>query len=228
MLERRNLYDFVYGKGKGAEQFRRRIQYKILGSPFAVIFGAGGMGAGLSLAQGAGLGGIIVFCIWLLPEVLLYQRYKDIRLSVRMELPNFLDVTALLLEAGQPLWHAVKTASEMGNSEFYQRLRRAFQISGGMEESRNPERLLERFSDELKMPEITSVTAAIIQNSRKGEKELAGALRIQSILCRQERREIAEELGNRASNFMLIPTGMVFMAILIMLIAPAMLQMIFR
>ena len=94
-----------------------------------------------------------------------------------------------------------------------------------METGRNPETLLEQFALELKMPEVTAVVGAIVQNSRKGEQELAEILRMQSRICRQERREIAEALGNRASNLMLIPSGMVFIAILMMLIAPAIMQL---
>lgn len=221
----RDLYDFVYGGGRGKQVIRKRQRYKLAGSLAAAILVSAAVAAGLGAVQGALLLGLAASCIWIVPELLLRQRVGNVKLSVKMDLPNFLDVTALLLEAGQPLWYAVRTAGEIGDSELCRRISGAFQSGGSMETGRNPEVLLEQFAAELRMPEITSVVAAIVQNSRKGEKELAAVLRMQSSICRQERREIAEELGNRASNLMLIPSGMVFVAILMMLIAPAIMQL---
>lgn len=221
----KDLYDFVYGSGKGKTVVRKRRNYKIAASLGAAVLASGMVAAGIGVIQGVLLLGLAALCIWIVPELLLYQRVETVKLSVRMDLPNFLDVIALLLEAGQPLWYAVRVAGEIGDSELCRRISGVFQSGGSMETGRNPEVLLEQFAAELRMPEITSAVAAIVQNSRKGEKELAGVLRMQSSICRQERRYLAEELGNRASNLMLIPSGMVFIAILTMLIAPAIMQL---
>ena len=94
-----------------------------------------------------------------------------------------------------------------------------------MEEGRNPEVLLSKLAEELKVAEISSAVSVIVQNSRKGEKEVASVLRIQSNMCRQERRDLAQEIGNRASNLLLLPSGMVFIAVLLMLIAPAIMEL---
>lgn len=221
----RNLYGLMYGSVQSTAVIKKRCKYKIMASLCSVLLMAGAIAAGIGAVRGCLLTGLAVVCIWIVPELLLYQKVRDLQLSIKLDIPNFLDVTALLLEAGQPLWYAVRTAGEMGDSELCRRITKSFQSGGNMETSRNPEVLLEQFSAELRMPEITSVVAAIVQNSRKGEKELAGVLRMQSRICRQERRDIAEELGNRAANIMLIPSGMVFIAILIMLIAPAIMQL---
>ncbi len=221
----KNIYDFVYGGGQGKTVIRKRRNYKVIASAGSVLLPLGTAAIGIPILQGCLIMGLAVVCIWIIPELLLYQKYKNLQLSIKMDLPNFLDVTALLLEAGQPLWYAVRTAGGMGQSELCLRLSRAFRSGGTMETGRNPETLLEQFALELKIPEVTAVVAAIVQNSRKGEQELAGILRMQSRICRQERREIAEALGNRASNLMLIPSGMVFIAILMMLIAPAIMQL---
>lgn len=221
----RNLYNFMYGSGKGTAVIRKRLRYKIIGSFCSILFLIVAIVAGIGVIRGSLLMGLAVLSIWIVPELLLYQKMRDLQISIKLDIPNFLDVTALLLEAGQPLWYAVRTAGEMGDSQLCCRISRSLRLGGNMETSRNPEILLEQFAAELRMPEITSVVAAIVQNSRKGEKELAGVLRMQSRICRQERRDIAEELGNRASNIMLIPSGMVFIAILIMLIAPAIIQL---
>ncbi len=221
----RSVYNLIYGSGKGAMVIKKKRKYRIAGSSCSVLLFIGAISVGMGIIRGCILAGLLVFCIWIAPELLLYQKAKDLQLSIKLDIPNFLDVIALLLEAGQPLWYAVRTAGEMGDSQLSCRILKAFQSGGNMETSRNPEALLEQFSLELRMPEITSVVAAIVQNSRKGERELAGVLRMQSSICRQERRDIAEELGNRASNIMLIPSGMVFIAILIMLVAPAIMQL---
>ena len=220
-----NLYDFMYSSGKGKDIIKKRRRYKAIASVCSVFVAFGAMAIGLGAIRGCLLMGLVLLCIWLVPELLMYQKVQTLQLDIRLDIPNFLDVIALLLEAGQPLWYAVKTVGEMGDSELCRRISRTFRSGGSMETSRNPEALLEQFALELRMPEITSIVAAIVQNSRKGEYELAGVLRMQSNICRQERRELAEELGNRASNLMLIPSGMVFVAILMMLMAPAIMQL---
>ena len=48
---------------------------------------------------------------------------------------------------------------------------------------------------------------------------------MQSGICRQERKALAEEMGNRASNLMLIPSAIIFIALIIMLIVPAVMQL---
>ena len=219
------LYDFMYGGVTGRKILKRRRKGKIAASLSTVFLIPLTAAAGLGWFRGFLLALLTSVCLWIIPELLLYQKVKEVKLSVRLDLPDFLDVIALLLEAGQPLWHAVETAGHMEDSELCRRLANAFRSGGSMEGGRNPELLLEQLAVELKMPEVTSAAAAIVQNSRKGEGALADVLRAQSRICRQQRKELAEELGNRASNLMLLPSGMVFIAILLMLMAPAIMQL---
>lgn len=218
-------YVFLYGKHQGEVVMKKKYDRKKFLSFLIPVAGVVGFITGTGISGSVGLVVLFGCTIWLVPELLIKQRCNEMRTLFKLEMPDFLDVTALLLEAGQPIWYAVKTASSMGDSQLCIRINSIFYCEGGMEDSRNPEILLQRLSEELKVPEVSSAVSAIVQNSRKGEKALASVLRIQSNICRQERKAIAQELGNRASNMLLIPSGMVFAAILIMLIAPAIIQL---
>ncbi len=225
MLVKKELYVLMYGK-QGAETVikKRNSRKKALSFLMVPAF-LTGVVTDTGAAGIIGLPVLTWVAIWLLPELLMSRKCKELKLNFKMDMPDFLDVTALLLEAGQPLWYAVENASQMGNSALCRRINEAFTGETGMEANRNPEILLQGLADEVKVPVVSSVVSALVQNSRKGERELAAVLRTQSSICRGERKGVAEEIGNRASNLLLIPSGMVFVAILLMLMTPALMQL---
>ncbi len=221
----RDVYSFLYGKKKAREIIGKNLKVKqkltviipvvimlmvFLKMDFIQIISAAILVAGI---------------IWVIPEVHLKQKCKVLKMEYKLGLPDFLDVTALLLEAGRPLWYAIKQSAETGGSSLCKRIKDALETEGSMEEGHNPEALFGKLAEELKVPEISSSVSVIIQNSRKGERELASVLRMQSSILRQERRLIAQELGNKTSNLLLIPSGMVFIAVLAMLITPAIVEL---
>ena len=215
----------VYGK-KGAETVRRKQKrLQLAGSVLAPALAAAAYFQGLAIESCAALLVFGLAGVWLVPALLTHQKALDARMGFKLELPDLLDAVALLLEAGQPVWTAVEKASAMTGSGLCSRVADALGSASGMEEGGNPERRLERLSSELKIPAFSSAVSAIVQNSRKGEQELASVLRMQSGICRQERKALAEEMGNRASNLMLIPSAIIFIALIIMLIVPAVMQL---
>lgn len=225
LFVKKEFYTFMYGKQQSTAVIRKKCRTKKLLSFLIPVAALIGLIAGTGITGSVGLALLVFGLIWMAPELLLRQKCNEMKMNFKLEMPDFLDVTSLLLEAGQPLWKAVEIASGMGDSMLCRRINSVFYKEGSMEEGRNPEILLQKLAEELKTPVVSSAVSAIVQNSRKGEKELASVLRMQSNICRQERKAIAEELGNKVSNMLLIPSGMVFVAILIMLITPAVIQL---
>ncbi len=217
-------YVFAYG-AEAESRMKKQFRQDLLLSPVGILFSVAAVFAGLDILRSSVLGLLIILLVWVLPEVKLRQTCTDLRISFKMEIPDFLDVTALLLDAGQPLWYSVEAASEMSDSELCKRINSVFHSDGNMNEGKSAEVMLDKLAVELKTPEVSSAIAAIVQNSRKGEKELSSVLRMQSSICRRIRKDAAEELGNKASNLLMIPTMMVFASILIMLLAPAVMQL---
>lgn len=67
-------------------------------------------------------------------------------------------------------------------------------------------------------------TATLIQNLRKGSDQLVPVLRLQAAACWENRKNIARKLGEEASTKLLFPMAIVFVAILIMVMTPAVMQ----
>ena len=221
----KELYVFLYGKKEALNVIEKRLKKKKLLSLFIPMAGFTYFLPSIGILEAFFFMALLGLGVWVFPELLIRQKCKEIRVGFKLDIPDFLDRVALLLEAGQPVWYAVRKAVSEDKSELSGRIALSFEAESGMEDGRNPEILLARLAEELKVPEFSSVVSVIVQNSRKGEKELASVLRLQSNISRQERKYIAGELGNKASNLLLIPSSLVFIAVLIILIAPAIMEL---
>lgn len=218
-------YILLYGRGAAEQKVRKVNKQKFFGISLtpAVLLLCMLAGNGFAFSLCAAL--LFAGSVYIVPDLLLRSRWETVRISFGMDMPNFLDVVCLLLEAGHPLWHAIEIGADINQSPLCLRIKAALHGSGSAESGQNPELLLEKMTAELQVPIVSSVMSAVIQNSRKGESELVSVLRMQSLFCRNERKLTAEKLGNRASTLLLIPSALVFIAILIMLITPAVMQL---
>ena len=222
------LYISLYGKGPADREIKKVRRQKLYALAAAPCVG------GLCILTGNrfvfSLCATLAYLIgtYFIPDMLIRNKWEMTKVTYKMDMPDFLDVVCLLLEAGQPLWRAIEIGADLNHSHLCRRIKNALQGGGDLETGQNPELLLEKMMTELQVPIVSSVMSAVIQNSRKGEKELASVLRIQGQVCRNERRFTAEQLGNRASTMLLIPSALVFISILIMLITPAVLQLQFK
>jgi tight adherence protein C len=84
---------------------------------------------------------------------------------------------------------------------------------------------LRSMADRLGVPELTSFVAAVIQSEQLGVS-MGTVLRIQSDQMRIRRRQMAEEEAQKAPVKIVFPIGMlIFPSLLIILLGPAILQM---
>lgn len=79
----------------------------------------------------------------------------------------------------------------------------------------------EAFGQRCKIPEILRFTALIVQNIKKGSHLLIGALQQQSKEALCLRQDLARKKGEKASTKLIFPMGIMFMAILIIVMTPA-------
>lgn len=66
--------------------------------------------------------------------------------------------------------------------------------------------------------------AMLIQNVRKGSGELSALFAAQAQIYRNERRRIAGKLGDEAVTLLLIPSAIVLAALILLLLAPAIME----
>lgn len=166
---------------------------------------------------------ILIMC---LAVSLLLIRYleKDIndklqerREELLLDLPQVLSKMALLINSGMVMREAWVKTSAAGDRALYEEMRTtASEMANGtsdLEAFRN-------FADRCSVKQIRKVTSTLIQNMQKGNQELAYFLEEMSEEMWEEKKNLVRRKGETAGTKLLIPIGMIFVGILIMIIAP--------
>lgn len=174
--------------------------------------------------------GFIIFSLVVLAAVLystdyeLDEKIKKRRNSIQMEFPEFINKLTLLINAGMTIgraWEKI-ACSNRKESPLYNELGiTVSDIRGGKPESQ----AYEDFARRCRIPEVTKFVSYIVQNLKKGNSELVSILRLQSNECWEMRKNAAKRLGEEASTKMLLPMMIMFLAILIIVVTPAILAM---
>lgn len=138
--------------------------------------------------------------------------------SIVRALPFVLDLLTLSVEAGMDFMGAVqrncdRRAMDPLNEELL-RMQREIQIGTTRKNA------LRNLSDRVRVPQIRTLTTALIQADELGVS-IGAILRIQSDQLRQERFEYAEKLAHEAPTKMLFPLLLfIFPATIIVLLGP--------
>ena len=160
---------------------------------------------------GAGLFGYIYPQLWL--QGLISKRQKSIRLSM----PDVLDLLTICVEAGLGFDAAMsKVADKWDNdiSGVFARIIKEIQLGKVRREA------LKDMSERVNIPEMTSFVAAIIQSEQLGVS-ISKVLRIQSDQMRMRRRQRAEEEAHKVPTKMLLPmAALIFPCIVIIIMTP--------
>ncbi len=158
--------------------------------------------------------------------VLLLVRYleKDIndkleerREELLLDLPQVLSKLSLLINSGMVMREAWVKVSQTGERALYQEMKITSQeMANGasdLEAFRN-------FADRCSVKSIRKVTSTLVQNLQKGNQELAYFLDDMSREMWEEKKNIVRQKGETAGTKLMIPIGMIFMGIMILIIVP--------
>ncbi|WP_194190075.1 type II secretion system F family protein [Clostridium chrysemydis] len=148
------------------------------------------------------------------------ERAKDIK----YEFPEFLSKLVLLVGAGLTLenaWGKIVDKST-SNSPLYKEMRRTYMdIKNGVPR----ETSLTNLSRRCRINQITKFASVIIQNVNKGSGDMILMLNNLSDECWNERKLLAKEKGEVASTKLLFPMMIILVAIFIIVLIPAFMQM---
>lgn len=160
----------------------------------------------------------------LLPWWWLKEAATRQRLEVLRELPVYLDMLTLSLEAGGALSVALKISTERAPDTL---LKRAFmRVQGDLRAGRSRVEALKALAERLDSPAVTALVAALIQADSSGGS-LADVLRAQSEQRLDERFARAEKAAMEAPVKMLGPLVLcIFPCTFIVLAAPIVLRFI--
>lgn len=203
-----SIANYPYGLG-AREFFGFRIVFIILGSWFAVYV----------LRQGTDLlniilVGIIIYVGFFGPNVWLRRRVRKRQDQIRKGLPDALDMLSVTAEAGLGFDQSLQRVSEYWQTPVGIEFGR---VVAEMEMGVSRRTALRNMADRLKVPELSSFVAVIIQSDQLG-MSIADTLHAQAEQMRIERRFRAQEAARKVPLKMLFP--------MLLLIFPAMLAVV--
>lgn len=189
---------------------------------FAVVFGGGlfivFLISGRNWLSGLGIASLFMAIGYMFPSMWLSSRIGARQKSVFRSMPDALDLLTICVEAGLGFDSAMKKVHEKWVDELALEFGRVLQeISLG----KLRREALKDMGERLKVSELTSFIAAVIQSEQLGVS-MAKVLRIQSDQMRVRRRQMAEEEAHRAPIKMIFPIALlIFPSILMILLGPA-------
>lgn len=158
-----------------------------------------------------------------LPQLWLQSKIDRRQKEIRKAMPDALDLLTICVEAGLGFDAAMSKVSEKWENELSVAFRRAIRE---VQLGKLRREALKDMSERIGLAEMTSFVAAVVQSEQLGVS-MARVLRIQSEQMRMKRRQRAEEEAHSAPVKMILPmVFLTFPSILIVLLTPALLQMI--
>lgn len=167
---------------------------------------------------------VVLLAVFLAPDLEIKKKIVQRNLVMRLDFPDFLNKLTLLINAGMTMtkaWERI-VVNNQKQTPFYREVEVVMQdINKGKPEIQ----AFEDFARRCKVPEITRFTAVVLQNIKKGSSELVPVLKLQANECWEMRKNAAKRLGEEASTKLLLPMMLMFIAILLIVSAPAILAL---
>ncbi len=187
---------------------------------FGLLLASAGL---LPVGNGLIFGLVGAALAFLLPDFVLGRLVRSRRTNMLIQLPEVLDLLCVSVEAGLGFDGALARITDRSKGPLLE------ELSIVLHEMRIGEsriQALKNFSERLDMPETTAFASSIIQAEQLG-MSLGRILRVQAGDSRNKRQMAAEEKAMKAPIKMLFPTVIfIFPAMFIVIIGPAMLQLL--
>jgi tight adherence protein C len=150
------------------------------------------------------------------------QRQEEIRLA----LPDALDLMVICVEAGQGLNAALVTVGREMAAHAPRLSEEMRLISSEIRAGLTRANALRNFASRTGVDEARALTAVLVQSDRLGTS-IAQALRVHAQSMRTRRRQRAEENARKTAVKLLFPLVFcIFPALLVVILAPAMIQIV--
>ncbi len=208
-------YSQYYLKVHWAEKFL----YLFMGIFVSLFFGAIS-GSGWSYMPVVPITGIALF---FLADKNLDDRAKKRKLLLMIDFPVFISKLTLLINAGMHLRQALERVYKDSDNKtsLYMELGTVLDdFASGVNESQ----AWQEFSERCKVKEISSFSSMIMQNSKIGGNKLVDELKRMTHETWEMRKHAAKQMGEAASSKLIFPLMLMFLAILLIVITPAIMQ----
>jgi len=213
----------LYGKKHAAKKTKqllaKMLSYPLISVAITLVLGA------LSLAtDNITVGAAIIGLGTLLVLALVYAMYDELndkvqkrRCAIIRQFPGVVSKLALLVTSGMIMDKAWKETALSQETELYLEMRKT---SKELENLVSPESAFGSFINRCNTKESAKLASAIMQNLSKGNAEIGKLLKEMAREAWLERRHIAKRDAEKANSKLMIPTMLLFLAILVMLMVP--------
>ncbi|WNR42254.1 type II secretion protein F [Paenibacillus roseipurpureus] len=185
----------------------------------------------LALVAG-GDGTVIVFGVLLaIGMPLLMVRDLDVQIRKKhtrmiLDLPEFLSTIVLLVNAGETVNRAwircVQAKPQLAESPLYKELILAVHE---LEMNTSFTKVLEDFNKRCALHEVSLFTSTLGLNYKRGGHDFVIALQSLSLELWQRRKSVSRTLGEEASSKLVFPMVLIFVVVMVIVAAPALLMM---
>ena len=213
------LYGKKYAQHKATDLLAKLISYPILGISVTLMLGAILLGLDNSTAGLAAtfIGSALMITLVYAMYDQLSDRLNKRRCEIRGQLPNVVSKLALLVTSGMIMERAWRETANSQDGVLYKEMRAATEQ---LENLVSPESAYANFIIRCNTKETAKLASAIMQNLSKGNAEIGRVLKDMACDAWHERRHIAKRNAEKAASKLMIPTMLLFLAILIMLMVP--------
>jgi len=213
------LYGKKHALCKTKQLLAKLLSYPLIGVACTLMLGIIFLGAD-SASVGLGIIGIGSLLIL----VLVYAMYDELcdlvrkrRTAIIRQFPNVVSKLALLVTSGMIMDRAWKETAYSRETELYIEMRKT---SKELDNLVSPESAYNGFIKRCNTKESAKLASAIMQNLSKGNAEIGELLKNMAREAWQERRHMAKRDAEKANSKLMIPTMLLFLAILVMLMVP--------
>ena len=169
-------------------------------------------------------GCILAISLEFLYDNTLESKINTRREEIKREFPEFVNKMVLLVNAGMTItkiWEKIVLENTKQTPLQSELLQTYQDMQNGMGEIE----AVDTFGRRCKVKEIMKFTTVISNSMKKGGADLTATLMQQSRECWDMRCDQAKESGAKLGTKLLIPTFMVFFALILVVLAPAMMMM---
>lgn len=148
-------------------------------------------------------------------ELKTQKEQKDFFIS--MEFPSMISKFTLLLNAGCTVKETWDTVCNNGSGIIYREMKVALdEMRNGINENQ----AIQKFSSNIDVPEIKKFSSLLLQTAKKGNSDLVFSLRQLVEESLNEKSVKIKTKAQNASQKLLLPSGLIFFGIMIIIIAP--------
>jgi tight adherence protein C len=190
---------------------------------FSLVSGVGGLMAGMLFGWVTGMGSVLLIAGTamglLLPYLQITSAAADRMKNVNRRLPYAIDLLALAMGAGLDFPGAVKQVTDKSGDPEQPVVEEFTLILQSLQLGRTRTQALQEFAARVPTDAVAEFVGAVVQAEMRGNP-VVDVLRIQAEVSRRKRSVNAEEAASKAGVAMVGPLVLVFIAILVLIVAP--------